>query len=80
MARGTVSNAQLAPAVVDDACGLDKASRDLLVDAIDRLGLSARAYHRCLRLARTIADLAGEDAVKQPHLMEAIGYRRLSRA
>ena len=80
LARSAVANAQLPPAMVEQACGLDNASRDLLVRAIDRLGLSARAYHRCLRIARTIADLTGEETVAQRHLMEAIGYRRLNGA
>ena len=44
-----------------------------------RLGLSARAFHRVLKVARTIADLAGEDAIGVPHLSEAIGYRRFDR-
>jgi magnesium chelatase family protein len=51
----------------------------LLADAIDRLGLSARAYHRVLKVARTIADLAGDARVQVPHVAEAISYRRLDR-
>jgi len=51
----------------------------LLEQAITKLGLSARAYHRILKVARTIADLAGEDQIGLPHLTEAIGYRRLDR-
>jgi magnesium chelatase family protein len=47
--------------------------------ALQRLGLSARAYHRVLKVARTIADLAGKDDIETPHLSEAIGYRRLDR-
>ena len=47
--------------------------------AMTRLGLSARAYHRVLKVARTIADLAGEEAIGVSHLSEAIGYRRFDR-
>ena len=47
----------------------------MLVKAAERFGLSARGYHRVLRVARTIADLAGEEAVRKPHLAEALSYR-----
>ncbi len=60
-------------------CPLDDKGFDLLDMALDRLGLSARAYYRILRMARTIADLAQSDRIEQPHLTEAIGYRRLDR-
>ena len=60
-------------------CQLDKECRILLEQAITKLGLSARAYHRILKVARTIADLAGEDHISLPQLTEAIGYRRLDR-
>ena len=48
--------------------------------AIDKLGLSARAFHRILRVARTLADLDASDQIQPRHLTEAIGYRRLDRA
>ncbi len=57
-------------------CPLAAGDRNLLERSLDRLGLSARAYHRILRVARTIADLAGEEAIRTPHLTEAIQYRR----
>jgi magnesium chelatase family protein len=64
---------------IERDCALDRAGQGLIQQAMERLGLSARAYHRILRLARTIADLAGEAAIQVPHLSEAIGYRRLDR-
>ncbi|NOQ94723.1 MAG: YifB family Mg chelatase-like AAA ATPase [Methylophaga sp.] len=58
-------------------CKLTESNYQLLETAISRLGLSARAYHRILKVARTIADLAGSEHIQTPHLSEAIGYRRL---
>jgi magnesium chelatase family protein len=73
-------NSQLQPADMDRHCLLDPAGRALISTAMQRLGLSARAYHRILKLARTIADLDGRDAIRPEHLGEAIGYRRLDRS
>lgn len=58
-------------------CRPDEAGLAFLETASNRLGLSARAYHRILKLARTVADLAGETTIGQPHVAEAIHYRRL---
>ena len=73
------ANAMLKPAQIKLFCGLSEAGHKLVEDAMNKLGLSHRAYHRILKLARTIADLAGSDTIEIPHLSEAIGYRRLDR-
>jgi magnesium chelatase family protein len=61
-------------------CDLPVQGQRLLADAIDKLGLSARAFHRILRVARTVADLEASGRIEARHLTEAIGYRRLDRA
>ncbi len=78
-ARAGCLNRALQSRRIERDCALDAAGQGLIQQAMERLGLSARAYHRILRLARTIADLAGEAAIQVPHLSEAIGYRRLDR-
>jgi magnesium chelatase family protein len=60
-------------------CLLDDEGKQLLKTAMDELGLSARAHDRILRVARTVADLEGSDAIKAAHVVEAIGYRSLDR-
>jgi magnesium chelatase family protein len=79
-ARSGLANAQLGPQHIKRFCRLDDQSQRLLEQAVDKLGLSHRAYHRILKLARTIADLAGAEAIQMPHLSEAISYRKLDRA
>jgi magnesium chelatase family protein len=69
-------NAELGTKELDRLCRPDPAGETLLKQAIVRLGLSARAYHRVLKLARTIADLAGADSIAAAHVAEAVGYRR----
>lgn len=78
-ARGGCANAALSNQQIEAACGLDDAGRQLLTQAIERLGLSARAYHRVLKVARTIADLAAMPAITDTHLAEAIQLRCLDR-
>lgn len=75
LARQGESNARLGVRAVRAHCGLDATGTKLLTDAADRLGLSARAVHRVLKVARTVADLDGHEAVGPQHLAEAIGYR-----
>ncbi|MGD8547183.1 MAG: YifB family Mg chelatase-like AAA ATPase [Thiohalophilus sp.] len=78
--RSGQANARLDNSQLDEACRLDNAPAMFLRAAIARLGLSARAYHRVLKLARTIADLAGEESIATAHISEAIAYRRLDRS
>ncbi|MFZ5962303.1 YifB family Mg chelatase-like AAA ATPase [Thalassococcus sp. BH17M4-6] len=72
------TNADAEGPVLEDMAALDAESRDLMLRAADRFGLSARGYHRVLRVARTIADLEGSDAVRRPHVAEALSYRLVS--
>lgn len=77
--RSKVANSQLNNKQVEKLCRLAKTDQQLLERAIEQLGLSARAYHRILKVARTIADLAEEESILTPHITEAISYRRLDR-
>lgn len=77
--RQACLNHQLAGAELKRHCALSESDRQLLERAIDRLALSHRAYHRILRLARTIADMSGAESITTAHLTEAISYRRLDR-
>jgi magnesium chelatase family protein len=76
---GATTNAGLAPRDVERVAPLCQAGARMLSAAMQRLALSARAYGKVLRVARTIADLDGSDAIRPPHLAEAIGLRVLDR-
>ncbi len=75
----TSSNARMTQAQIRKHCAIDPSLGDLLQHAMEQLSLSARAYDRILKVARTIADLAGADRIESPHLLEAIQYRSLDR-
>jgi magnesium chelatase family protein len=76
---GIHNNAQISPSLMVCHCRPEPAGAALLKNAMDKLDLSARAYDRILKVARTIADLDGSDSVRSHHLAEAINYRSLDR-
>jgi magnesium chelatase family protein len=73
------SNSQLTPSLINKFCKLDETGKELLKNAFDKLGLSARAHNRILKVARTIADMEESEDIKPNHLAEAIQYRSLDR-
>ncbi|HEY8225288.1 MAG TPA: YifB family Mg chelatase-like AAA ATPase [Pyrinomonadaceae bacterium] len=73
------SNAAMTPRMIRRYCRIDAASEQMLEQAMTRVGLSARAYDRILKVSRTIADLEGSDKIQSPHVSEAVGYRSLDR-
>ncbi len=72
---GVHTNAGMNSRMVEKYCTLDRESRDLLNNAIEAMGLSARAYHRILKVARTIADISGHKEITADHIAEAVQYR-----
>ncbi|ELP4888371.1 YifB family Mg chelatase-like AAA ATPase [Vibrio cholerae] len=79
LARSGKVNALLQSREIEQYCPLLKADAEFLESALHRLGLSIRAYHRIIKVARTIADLQGEAQIARPHLAEALGYRAMDR-
>ena len=77
--KGMYSNADMQSKDIQNYCKVDDAGEELLKMAITKLGLSARAYDRILKVARTIADLASSPSIRPEHISEAIQYRSLDR-
>ena len=76
---GVYCNAQMSSKMIKEYCQINAAGTNLLKTAMEKLGLSARAYDRILKVSRTIADLAGSAEIKTEHLAEAIQYRSLDK-
>ena len=73
------SNSELTPKLIETYCELDKPSQKIMQEAFQKLNFSARAYHRILKVARTIADLEEKEKIEVAHIAEAIQYRNLDR-
>ena len=73
------SNSELTPKLIEAYCELDKPSQKIMKEAFQKLNFSARAYHRILKVARTIADLEEKEKIEVAHIAEAIQYRNLDR-
>lgn len=76
---GIYSNSELTPDLIEKYCKLGKNEKKILEEAFDKLGFSARAYGRILKVARTIADLDEKENIELKHITEAIKYRDLDR-
>jgi len=74
-APGVHTNAAAGARLIEQVVAPDRESQSLLLQAAERFKLSARAYHRVLKVARTLADLAGAEKVSRPHIAEALSYR-----
>lgn len=76
---GIYSNSELTPRLIDKYCTLGRSEKEILKNAFDKMGFSARAYGRILKVARTIADLDEKENIEVKHIAEAIRYRELDR-
>ena len=74
-----ITNAKLTGRLVAKYCPLDSSGKELLRNAYEKLGISARAYEKVIKVARTIADIEGEENIRDFHIAEALGYRVLDR-
>ncbi len=74
-ANGTTRNAQMKPREIDALASLSSDAKNILVSSAEKMGLSPRAYHRIIKVARTIADLDGSEEIAQEHILEALQYR-----
>lgn len=77
--EGIHSNSELTPKLIEKFCKLNENSKKILQAAFEKLGLSARAYGRILKVARTIADLDSKENIEEKHIAEAIQYRSLDK-
>ena len=77
--KGIHCNAQMTDRMLHQYCAIDEQTTTVLHNAMERLHLSARAYSRILKVARTIADIEGSENIQMQHIAEAIGYRQLDR-
>jgi magnesium chelatase family protein len=77
--KGVFTNTQMSHKQLERLCPLTAEGESLLKQAIEELGLSARAHDKIIKVARTVSDLAGEDDIRPEHLAEAISYRTLDR-
>ncbi|MFI4938601.1 MAG: YifB family Mg chelatase-like AAA ATPase [Candidatus Berkiellales bacterium] len=77
--RSLRTNAKLTPSEIIEFCPLDNAAQSLLTSALEKLGISARAYHRILKVARTIADLTANEQIQSNHIAQAIQFRKYDR-
>jgi magnesium chelatase family protein len=75
--RNGFTNSAMGPRHIESIARLAPEARRLLLDAVDQMALSARAYHKLIRVSRTIADLDGVDSVGEGHVLEALQYRTL---
>ena len=78
--NGVVCNARMTEKQIHEFCRIDEEAHKLIEMAIEKLGLSARAVNRILKVSRTIADLESDEAIKTSHVAEAIQYRSLDRS